>query len=121
LGAGPNGERGTIAARPDAFGDFVLARKDAPASYHLSVVVDDAAQGVTIVTRGNDLFAATSLHRMLQELLGLAAPAYSHHRLICDEHGKRLAKRDQAAALRTLRAQSVSAADVRARLGFTNR
>ncbi len=121
LGAGPNGERGTIAAHPDAFGDFVLARKDAPASYHLSVVVDDAAQGVTIVTRGNDLFSATSLHRILQELLGLAAPAYSHHRLICDEHGKRLAKRDQAAALRTLRAQGISASDVRARLGFTNR
>jgi len=121
LGAGPNGERGTIAARPDAFGDFVLARKDAPASYHLSVVVDDAAQGVTVVTRGDDLFAATSLHRMLQELLELPAPAYSHHRLICDEHGKRLAKRDQAAALRTLRAQGVSASDVRARLGFTNR
>ena len=121
LGAGPNGERGTIAARPEAFGDFVLARKDAPASYHLSVVVDDAAQGVTIVTRGNDLFAATNLHRMLQALLGLPTPAYSHHRLICDEHGKRLAKRDQAAALRTLRAQGVSAAEVRARLGFTSR
>jgi glutamyl-Q tRNA(Asp) synthetase len=121
LGAGPNGESGTIGAQADTFGDFVLARKDAPASYHLSVVVDDALQGVTLVTRGNDLFAATSLHRLLQELLGLPAPRYSHHRLITDAAGRRLAKRDYATALRTLREQGVSAHEVRARLGFTNR
>ena len=121
LGAGPNGESGTIAAQVESFGDFVLARKDAPASYHLSVVVDDALQGITLVTRGNDLFAASSLHRLLQELLGLPAPRYSHHRLVTDAHGKRLAKRDQATALRVLREQGVSAREVRARLGFTSR
>lgn len=121
LGAGPEGERGPIAVTPHAFGDFVLARKDAPVSYHLAVVVDDALQGITLVTRGNDLFAATSLHRLLQDLLKLPVPRYSHHRLITDAHGKRLAKRDQAMALRTLREQGVTAADVRRRLGFTSR
>lgn len=121
LGSGPNGETGTIAARVDAFGDFVLARKDAPASYHLAVVVDDALQGITMVTRGNDLFAATSLHRLLQELLGLPAPAYSHHRLICDATGKRLAKRDQATTLRTLRAGGWTPARVREAVGLTSR
>jgi glutamyl-Q tRNA(Asp) synthetase len=120
-GAGPNGEHGTIAAQINAFGDFVLARKDAPASYHLSVVVDDAIQGITMVTRGNDLFAATAAHRLLQHLLGLEVPRYSHHRLIYDANGKRLAKRDHAAALKTLREQGVSASEVRARLGFTSR
>ncbi|MBP6011837.1 MAG: tRNA glutamyl-Q(34) synthetase GluQRS, partial [Alphaproteobacteria bacterium] len=121
LGSGPNGETGTIAARVDAFGDFVLARKDAPASYHLAVVVDDALQGITMVTRGNDLFAATSLHRLLQELLGLPAPAYSHHRLICDATGKRLAKRDQATTLRTLRAGGWTPARIRKAVGLTSR
>ncbi len=121
LGSGPNGETGTIAARVDAFGDFVLARKDAPASYHLAVVVDDALQGITMVTRGNDLFAATSLHRLLQELLGLPAPVYSHHRLICDATGKRLAKRDQATTLRTLRAGGWTPARVREAVGLTSR
>jgi glutamyl-Q tRNA(Asp) synthetase len=121
LGSGPAGEHGSIVARPDAFGDFVLARKDAPASYHLTVAVDDALQGVTLVTRGNDLFASTSLHRLLQELLSLPAPRYSHHRLITDAAGKRLAKRDQAATLRTLRAEGVGASEVLTRLGFTSR
>lgn len=121
LGAGPQGEHGEIVARPDAFGDFVLARKDAPASYHLSVVVDDALQGVTTVTRGNDLFAASSLHRMLQELLKLPVTRYSHHRLICDAAGKRLAKRDQATTLRTLRESGVTPGQIREQLGFTNR
>lgn len=121
LGSGPNGETGTIAARVDAFGDFVLARKDAPASYHLAVVVDDALQGITMVTRGNDLFAATSLHRLLQELLGLPAPVYAHHRLICDATGKRLAKRDQATTLRTLRAGGWTPARVREALELTSR
>jgi glutamyl-Q tRNA(Asp) synthetase len=110
-----------VVARPEIFGDVVLARKDTPASYHLSVVVDDAAQGVTLVTRGLDLQPATHLHRLLQHLLGLPVPRYRHHRLITDESGKRLAKRDEAAALRTLRAGGVSASEVRARLGFTSR
>jgi glutamyl-Q tRNA(Asp) synthetase len=114
-------ERGTVVARPEIFGDVVLARKETPASYHLSVVVDDAAQGVTLVTRGLDLQPATHLHRVLQHLLGLQVPRYRHHRLITDESGKRLAKRDEAAALRTLRAGGVSASEVRARLGFTSR
>jgi glutamyl-Q tRNA(Asp) synthetase len=119
--SGEGRERGTIAARPDIFGDVVLARKDVPASYHLAVVVDDAAQGVTLVTRAEDLFPATHLHRLLQHLLGLHAPRYRHHRLITDDTGKRLAKRDQATALRTFRAQGVSANDIRVRLGFTSR
>jgi glutamyl-Q tRNA(Asp) synthetase len=114
-------ERGSVVVRPEIFGDVVLARKDTPASYHLSVVVDDAAQGVTLVTRGRDLLPATHLQRLLQRLLGLPAPRYHHHRLITDEAGKRLAKRDQATALRTLRAEGVSAAEICARLGFTSR
>jgi glutamyl-Q tRNA(Asp) synthetase len=121
LGSGPHGQSGDIVANVGLFGDFVLARKDAPASYHLSVVVDDALQGVTLVTRGNDLFAATNVHRLLQALLSLSVPRYGHHRLILDAAGKRLAKRDQATALRTLREQGVSAHEVRARLGFTSR
>ncbi len=79
-GAGPDGEHGNIAVNPLLFGDVVLARKDTPASYHLAVVVDDAFQGVTLVTRGNDLFAAAHVQRLLQALLGLPAPAYAHHR-----------------------------------------
>lgn len=95
--------RGSFTARPDVFGDVVLARKDTPASYHLSVVVDDALQGITLVTRGDDLLEATHLHRLLQELLGLPVPEWHHHRLITDETGKRLAKRDDARSLRSLR------------------
>ena len=120
-GAGPHGERGTITAQIDLFGDFVLARKDAPVSYHLAVVVDDALQGITTVTRGNDLFAATAVHRLLQALLDLPVPRYRHHRLICDEHGKRLAKRDQARTLRVLRDQGVTVQEIRTQLGFTSR
>lgn len=96
--------RGAFSARPDVFGDVVLARKDTPASYHLAVVVDDALQGITLVTRGEDLLEATHLHRLLQELLGLPVPEWHHHRLITDENGKRLAKRDDARSLRSLRA-----------------
>ena len=95
--------RGSFTARPDVFGDVVLARKDTPASYHLSVVVDDALQGITLVTRGDDLLEATHLHRLLQELLGLPVPEWHHHRLMTDETGKRLAKRDDARSLRSLR------------------
>lgn len=119
--SGDGVERGSIVARPEVFGDVVLARKDTPASYHLAVVVDDASQGVTLVTRGLDLAPATHLHRLLQDLLGLPAPRYRHHRLITDDAGKRLAKRDRATALRTLRAQGIGADEVRARLGFTSR
>ncbi|MFP4005060.1 MAG: tRNA glutamyl-Q(34) synthetase GluQRS [Alphaproteobacteria bacterium] len=116
-GAGPGGETGVITAAPEPFGDVVLARKDAAAAYHLACVVDDAEQGVTLVTRGEDLFAATHLHRLLQALLGLPVPAYAHHRLIRDETGRRLAKRDDARALATLREQGASAEDVRRMVG----
>lgn len=121
LGHGPAGETGRIDAQTNLFGDFVLARKDAPASYHLAVVMDDAIQGVTMVTRGNDLFASTHLHRLLQALLNLPVPRYSHHRLVLDAQGKRLAKRDMATGLRQLRAQGVTRDDVYRMLGFTSR
>jgi glutamyl-Q tRNA(Asp) synthetase len=94
---------GDFTAQPQLFGDVVLARKETPASYHLAVVVDDALQGITLVTRGEDLLPATHLHRLLQELLGLPVPGWKHHRLITDEHGKRLAKRDDARSIRSLR------------------
>lgn len=96
-------ERGAFLARPEVFGDVVLARKETPVSYHLAVTVDDALQGVTLVTRGEDLLEATHVHRLLQALLGLPVPEWRHHRLITDETGKRLAKRDDARSLRSLR------------------
>ncbi len=99
------GER--IAADPLAHGDVILARKDAPASYHLAATVDDAHQRVTTIVRGRDLLAATSLHRLLQSLLGLPEPHYHHHALIAGPDGRRLAKRDNAAALSTLRKAGV--------------
>ncbi len=104
---------GTVACRPEQFGDVVLARKDAPASYHLCVTHDDAIQGVTLVTRAADLKPATHLHRLLQALMGWPAPDYAHHPLLTDSTGRRLAKRDRAATLRNLRQQGFSAADVR--------
>ncbi|MEQ8195743.1 MAG: tRNA glutamyl-Q(34) synthetase GluQRS [Rhodospirillales bacterium] len=94
----------TIAAAPDIFGDVVLARKETPASYHLACTLDDHLQGITLVTRGEDLFAATHVHRLLQALLGLDTPAYHHHALLTGEAGERLAKRDKALTLRALRA-----------------
>ncbi|MGQ0674696.1 MAG: tRNA glutamyl-Q(34) synthetase GluQRS, partial [Rhodospirillales bacterium] len=97
--------RGTQRAAPEKFGDVVLARKELPASYHLAVALDDALQGITLVTRGEDLFAATHIHRLLQALLDLPTPAYHHHGLIRDEEGKRLAKREQAPTIRALRAE----------------
>jgi glutamyl-Q tRNA(Asp) synthetase len=96
---------GEIAADPLSHGDVVLARKDAPVAYHLAVAVDDAAQGITDVVRGADLFAATHVHRLLQALLGLPTPLYHHHSLLCDADGKRLAKRDDAPTLTGLRAE----------------
>ena len=98
---------GWVEADPAAHGDVVLARKDAPTSYHLAVTVDDAAQGVTDVVRGTDLFAATDVHRLLQALLGLPPPRYHHHPLLLGPDGKRLAKRSGARALADLRAEGV--------------
>ena len=114
-GQGPHGEHGTIEVNPLLFGDVVLARKDIPASYHLAVVVDDAFQGVNLVTRGNDLFAATHVQRLLQALLGLPAPAYAHHKLILDEQGRKFSKRDHAVTLRDLRAHGETPEAIRAR------
>lgn len=99
----PDGETGAITATPEVFGDVVLARKDALASYHLAVVVDDAAQGITLVTRGKDLLPSTHVHRLLQALLDLPTPDYLHHLLITDDSGKRLAKRHDALSLQHLR------------------
>ena len=110
--------RGETAGEPTLFGDVVIARKDTPTSYHLAVVVDDHLQGVTLVTRGEDLFPATHVHVLLQRLLGYGLPRYAHHRLLTDANGRRFAKRDQSSTLRALREASVSASDVRARVGF---
>ena len=102
----------------DGVGDVVLARRDMGTSYHLSVVVDDAAQGITLVTRGADLFEATPIHVLLQALLGLPVPDYLHHRLIRDDNGRRLAKRDDARAIRLYREEGLSPADLRRMLGL---
>ena len=107
-----------IPAEPEIHGDVVLARKDVPASYHLAVTLDDAEQGVTLVTRGEDLAPATHIHRPLQALLDLPVPAWHHHGLIADPAGRRLAKRHDAQAIRSLRAQGLSPACVRALAGF---
>jgi len=93
-------------------GDVVVARKDVPASYHLAVTVDDALQGVTLVTRGADLFAATPIHRLLQALLGLPTPVYRHHPLLTDASGRRLAKRDRALTVRAMRAAGTTPAQI---------
>ncbi|PRX09693.1 UNVERIFIED_ORG: glutamyl-Q tRNA(Asp) synthetase [Martelella mediterranea] len=105
-------------ADPGAWGDIVLSRSDAPSSYHLSVVTDDAAQRVTHVVRGMDLYHATSVHRLLQELLALPAPVYHHHRLILGADGRKLSKSSQDTALEELRAKGVSPADIRVMCGF---
>jgi glutamyl-Q tRNA(Asp) synthetase len=101
-----------IAANPAVLGDVVLARKDVPTSYHLAVTVDDALQGVTLVTRGVDLFPATHIHRLLQALLGLPTPVYRHHPLLTDASGRRLAKRDRALTIRAMREAGMSPAEV---------
>lgn len=118
LAHGPSGEHGRISVQPLLFGDIVLARKDLPAAYHLAVVVDDAEQGVTLVTRGNDLFAASHVQRLLQALLGFPAPTYAHHRLILDESGRKFAKRDRSLTLRALRESGETPVDIRARLSL---
>jgi glutamyl-Q tRNA(Asp) synthetase len=117
-GAGPSGETGALGAEPQVWGDVVLARKEVPTSYHLSVVIDDAFQGVTHVVRGRDLFFATSVHRLLQALLGLPEPIYHHHRLILDAQGRKLSKSTQATSLRALRQNGVSPADIRSLVGL---
>jgi glutamyl-Q tRNA(Asp) synthetase len=112
-GEGPDGETGTVAARPQAWGDVILARKETPTSYHLSVVLDDSMQGVTEVVRGQDLFWSSSVHRLLQRLLGLPQPAYRHHRLVLDGAGQKLSKSTEATGLRELRAGGSTPADIR--------
>jgi glutamyl-Q tRNA(Asp) synthetase len=108
----------TVAANPTAWGDIILARKDTPNSYHLAVVVDDAAQGVTDVVRGRDLFASTAAHRVLQALLGLPPPRYHHHRLILDAQGRKLSKSTAATGLRELRANGLTPAQIRSMAGL---
>jgi glutamyl-Q tRNA(Asp) synthetase len=117
-GVGPAGQTGPVAADPSVWGDVTLGRKETPASYHLAVVVDDAAQGVTDVVRGRDLFHATAVHRLLQALLGLPAPRYHHHRLVLDDAGNKLSKSTQSTALRELRARGVAPADIRRLTGL---
>lgn len=111
-------DEGVQSARPEIFGDVVLARKDTPTSYHLAVTWDDALQGVTLVTRGRDLFEATHVHRLLQALLDLPVPDYRHHGLLTDENGKRFAKRDRSLTLASLRETGHTPQQVRAMAGF---
>ena len=117
-GEGPAGEHGRVAARPQAWGDVILARKETPTSSHLSVVIDDALQGVSEVIRGRDLFHATSVHVLLQHLLGLPQPVYGHHRLLVDDTGHKLSKSTQATGLRELRAAGVTPDEIRRRVGL---
>jgi len=107
-----------VAAPPQMWGDVVLARKEVPTSYHLSVVIDDALQGITHVVRGRDLFWATGVHRLLQALLGLSSPIYHHHRLVLDDAGEKLSKSTQATSLRALRAAGAAPVDVRRLVGL---
>jgi len=118
-GSGPQGEHGAIPAMPEAWGEVILGRKETPTSYHLSVAIDDALQGVTHVVRGQDLFWSTSVHRLLQSLLDLPAPVYHHHRLVLDDAGRKLSKSTRATGLRELRAQGVTPADVRRMVGLS--
>jgi glutamyl-Q tRNA(Asp) synthetase len=117
-GAGPEGQTGEIRADPWPAGDVILARKDVGVAYHLAVVVDDAVQGINHVVRGQDLFEATHVQRLLQAMLGLPTPAYRHHRLLMGPDGKRLAKRNGAESLRALRARGLTAEALKAELGF---
>jgi glutamyl-Q tRNA(Asp) synthetase len=117
-GSGPAGESGNIAADPAIWGDVILARKETPTSYHLSVVVDDAAQGVSDIVRGRDLFHATAVHRLLQALLGLPQPRYHHHHLVVDAGGDKLSKSTQSTGLRELRARGASLPEIRRLTGL---
>lgn len=122
LGAGINGEFGRVTFFPDeletTIGDVVLSRRGMGTSYHLSVVIDDAAQGITRVVRGQDLFEATRIHVLLQAILGLPTPFYFHHGLIRDDAGQRLAKRDDARAISKYRAEGATPRDIRAMVGL---
>ena len=118
-GHGPAGESGAVTAHPEAWGDVILARKETPTSYHLSVVIDDALQGVTDVVRGQDLFWSTSVHRLLQALLDLPQPAYRHHPLLLDATGQKLSKSTNATGLRELRAEGATPADIRRLVGLS--
>lgn len=118
-GEGPGGETGRVEARPEAWGDVILARKETPTSYHLSVVIDDALQEISEVVRGRDLFHATGVHVLLQQLLGLPQPVYRHHRLILDEAGHKLSKSTKATGLRELRAGGATVADIRRLVGLS--
>ncbi len=113
--------KGKQPVRPEMFGDIILARKDTPTTYHLSVTIDDAAQGINLITRGEDLFPATHPQRLLQALLGLETPEYHHHPLISDENGKRIAKRDNPLTLRQMRERGVSADEVRGMIEKENK
>jgi glutamyl-Q tRNA(Asp) synthetase len=115
---GPEGQTGHVQADPSIGGDFVLARKGLPTSYHVSVVVDDHLQGITDVVRGQDLFYATHIHVLLQALWAMDTPRYRHHPLILDETGRRLSKRDGDLALRSLRKSGLTAEDVRRKVGL---
>ena len=115
---GEDGAARTVEASPERWGDAVIVRKDVATSYHLAVVVDDAWQGVTHVTRGRDLYAATDLHRLLQVLLDLPAPLYHHHRLITDAAGRKLAKSARDTSLRSLRESGCTPADIRRMVGL---
>ncbi len=117
-GEGPNGETGVVRARPETAGDVVLARKDAGTAYHLAVTHDDALQGITHVIRGQDLFEATHIQRLIQTLMGLPAPVYRHHRLLTGPDGRRYAKRDRSVTLAELRAGGLTPEALRAELGF---
>jgi len=117
-GEGPRGQKGKLPIKPMLFGDVILARKDVPTSYHLAVTLDDAPQNVTVVTRGQDLFPATYIHRLLQVLLDLPEPAYRHHGLIRDETGRRLSKSANDQGLRELRLGGATPADIRRRIGI---
>ncbi|MBI1407365.1 MAG: tRNA glutamyl-Q(34) synthetase GluQRS [Caulobacter sp.] len=118
-GAGPDGETGEIAVDPWPGGDIVLARKDVGVAYHLAVVVDDARQQISHVVRGEDLFTASHVQRLLQALLDLPTPVYRHHPLLVGPDGKRYAKRDRAQTLREIRQSGVTASDLRRELGFS--
>ena len=118
--AGYGGAPDQVIARPEQWGDVILARKETPTSYHLSVVIDDALQGVTNVVRGKDLFWSTSVHRLLQKLLDLPDPFYQHHRLVLDDSGQKLSKSTAATALRELRAAGATPDDIRRMVGLAS-
>lgn len=120
-GSGPHGESGTVKATPEHWGDVVLARSDTPTSYHLSATVDDALQKISHVVRGQDLFHATSVHRVLQQLLDLPIPVYHHHELVLAEDGRKLSKSRSDTSLRSLRDRGIRACDIPSHFRFPNR